>query len=150
MWYGIVADVIVAVHLAYVSYVVLGELLILVGIPLGWQWIRNLWFRLSHLVMILIVALEAVVGFECPLTTWETQLERAAGMNPNDRSFIGGLMDTMFFWTPADDSWIWMWIYGGAAALVVLTFIVAPPRRRRKVASAVQLPLPAHNVTASL
>ena len=79
MIYLILADIIVAIHFAYVSYVVVGELLIILGILLKWQWIRNFWFRVSHLAMIVVVALEAVVGFRCPLTTWEYLLLDAAG-----------------------------------------------------------------------
>lgn len=71
------ANLIVAVHLAYVSYVVFGLLVILVGMALKWQWIRNPWFRITHVTMILIVAFEAVVEFECPLTTWERNLRKA-------------------------------------------------------------------------
>src|SRR2546423_10030541 len=105
MIYQILADVVAAIHLAYVSYVVVGELLIVIGIPLGWQWIRNLWFRVSHLVMMLIVALEAVVGFECPLTTWEDKLLLAAGVIDKSRSVVGRLLHNMFLVTPEDSSW---------------------------------------------
>ena len=144
MIYHILADVVAAIHLAFVSYVVVGELLIVIGIPLGWQWIRNMWFRISHLVMILIVALEAVAGFECPLTTWEDKLLVAAGVSGNNRSFVGRLLDNMFFVTPDDSSWVWPWIYGGVAALIVLTFMLAPPRRRRAASEPPQQPsLPA-------
>ncbi len=49
MWYGIAADLVVAVHVAYVAYVVLGQLAITVAAPMKWQWARNPWFRFSHL-----------------------------------------------------------------------------------------------------
>ncbi len=35
MWYSLLADVVLAVHLAYVGYVLLGLVLILVGVRLG-------------------------------------------------------------------------------------------------------------------
>jgi hypothetical protein len=76
--YGILADVIVAVHLAYVGYVVFGQLAIMVGVLLRWQWVRNPAFRWSHLIMICVVAVEALANFECPLTTWERDLRKAA------------------------------------------------------------------------
>src|SRR5579871_5299788 len=68
------ADVIVAVHLAYIAFVVVGQLAIMAGVFLKWGWVRNPIFRCTHLVMICIVALEALVDFECPLTTWENQV----------------------------------------------------------------------------
>lgn len=68
------ADVLVVIHLAYVGFVVVGLVAIFAGMLLRWQWIRNPWFRWTHLAMILIVAGEAIVDFECPLTTWEKAL----------------------------------------------------------------------------
>ena len=129
MGYSILADFIVVVHFAYVSYVVFGQLLIIVGIPLGWRWIRNVWFRVSHLAMILFVALEAYVGMDCPLTTWEYDLRAAAGQDVDERSFVARLVHDLMF-CPAD-SCNWMVLYVGFAALVVLTFVIAPPRWRK-------------------
>ena len=37
MAYGLLADVIVAIHAAYVSYVVFGQAAILLGIALRWR-----------------------------------------------------------------------------------------------------------------
>lgn len=135
MWYGILADVVVAVHLGYVSFVVFGLLLVLVGIPLKWQWTRNLWLRIVHLTMILIVAGEALLGIQCPLTTWESQLGVLAGRGAEQRSFVGRLMHDLFFFDFPDHSWIWPVTYVGFALIVVLTFVLAPPRRLQSAAT---------------
>ena len=66
MGYSILADVIVVIHLAYVSFVVVGQLAILLGAALKWRWSRNLWVRLAHLASIGSVAAEAVLGSVCP------------------------------------------------------------------------------------
>jgi hypothetical protein len=87
------ADFLVVIHLGYVGFVIFGLLAILVGLLLRWQWVRNPWFRWIHLVMICIVAAEAVVDFECPLTTWENQLRR------QDRA-MEILLPRAAFWTP--------------------------------------------------
>ena len=88
MIYHILADLVVALHLAYVLYVVLGQLLIWIGIPMGWKWIRNPWFRFTHLLMILIVAAEATIGMSCPLTDWENAFLCMAGTDQNRRQFV--------------------------------------------------------------
>src|SRR5262249_17061962 len=85
MWYSFLADVMVGVHLAYVLYVLVGLLAILIGLACGWKWVRNPWFRWSHMLMIVVVALESVVGMACPLTEWEDWLRAKAGQNPDDR-----------------------------------------------------------------
>src|SRR5438445_1207047 len=80
--YGFLADVLVAIHLAYVGYVVIGQLAIMAGVLLKWHWVRNLAFRWSHLAMICIVAVEALADFECPLTTGERDLRKAIWEKP--------------------------------------------------------------------
>jgi hypothetical protein len=80
--YGFLADLIVAVHLVYVGYVVIGQLAIMAGVFLKWHWVRNPAFRWSHLAMICIVAGEALLNFECPLTTWERDLRKAQWQAP--------------------------------------------------------------------
>ena len=135
--YALLADVLVGIHLAYCSFVVFGQLAIMIGWPLGWNWIRNPWFRVAHLAMILIVAFEAVIDFECPLTTWERDLRTLAGQAADeDMSFVGRLLRSVMFF---DNSWesVLHMCYYGIAAVVVATVILVPPRFRRQPSAAV-------------
>jgi hypothetical protein len=132
MWYSFLADLVVAIHFAYVSFVVFGLVFILLGIPLRWQWTRNLWLRITHLMMILIVAVEALLEITCPLTSWENQLNALSGRPAEERSFMGRLLNNLMFYDCPDNSWIWPVMYVGFAGLVLLTFAVAPPRWKRR------------------
>jgi hypothetical protein len=151
--YEILADATVAVHLAYMGYIVFGQLLIMIGWPLRWGWIRNPWFRLSHLAMILIVAVEALMGWRCPLTTWEEQLREAGGQVLAEEwkdghlytgqvegiSFTGRVLRRIQFAgndCPDDLGKI----YYTVAGLVVATALLAPPRFRKKPARALGSP----------
>jgi hypothetical protein len=129
MWYGILADLIVAVHVAYVGYVLAGQAVILLGAALHWQWVRNPWFRLTHLAAILVVAFEAIWGITCPLTTWEGQLRAAGGEQVSRGTFIGRFLDSILFYNV--DARILNWAYIAFAVLVLGTLILVPPRRRR-------------------
>ena len=129
MWYGLLADLIIAIHVAYVGYVLVGQAVILVGAALHWSWIRNLWFRGTHLAAILIVAFEAIWGITCPLTTWENQLRAGAGQEVSQGTFIGRFLDSVLFYDV--DPKILNWAYIGFAVLVLGTLILVPPRRRR-------------------
>jgi hypothetical protein len=133
MWYGLLADVIVAIHVGYVSYVVIGQLAIFAGVVLRWQWIRNFWFRITHLVAISIVAFEAIMNITCPLTRWENQLRAAAGQPISGETFVGRLLHYLIFynWPP----WAFTVLYVGFALLVLATFVFAPPRWRRSPAA---------------
>jgi hypothetical protein len=137
---SILADVVVFIHLCYMGYVVLGQLVIMIGWPLRWQWIRNPWFRLSHLAMILVVAGEAVVDYPCPLTTWEHELRVAAGQKSvgevqvEGASFTGQLLRNIQFagqlyWEDYINTTFYI-----AAAVIVVTAILVPPRFCKKPA----------------
>jgi hypothetical protein len=129
MFYRLLADTIVAFHLAYVAFIVLGLVVILVGIPLRWSWIRNPWFRCIHLLMIVIVAIEAIFGWQCPLTTWEHDLRIMAGEQVETTSFVSRLIhNIMFFDAP---EWVFNVLHLGFALVIVGTFLLAPPRFRR-------------------
>ena len=99
MWYGFAADLIVAIHVAYVAYVIFGQFAIILAAPMKWQWARNPWFRFTHLLAIAVVAVEAIQGWPCPLTIWEGQLRELAGQTFNgSESFMGKLLhDVLFF-----------------------------------------------------
>ncbi len=128
MGYGFLADAIVAVHVAYVSYVVIGQLLIWLGLVLRWCWVRNPWFRWTHLVMIVLVGVEAVLDIECPLTSWEGHFRKLAGQAVSGESFVGRLLHNLIFvdWPP----WIINSLHVTFAMVVLATFALAPPRRR--------------------
>jgi hypothetical protein len=128
MWYGYAADAVVAVHVAYVGFIVLGQLAILLGAVLKWGWIRNLWFRVAHLLAIVIVAGEALLRIDCPLTTWEDDLRRLAGQSVAGGTFMGRCLDQILFYNLA--SWQFTALYVGFALLVLATFVLAPPRLR--------------------
>lgn len=120
------ADLVVAIHFAYVAFVLLGQILILVGLALRWKWVRNFWFRLIHLVMILVVVLETVFNIECPLTTWEHNLRAEGMLHREQGTFIGRLLNEwMFFQGP---EWVFSTSYLIFGSLVLGSFLLAPPR----------------------
>ena len=105
MWYSILADVIVALHLGYVSYVLIGQILILLGWIMGWGWVRNLWFRVTHLAAILVVAIESIFEIECPMTTWEYDLRILAEQDAAQGSFIGRFLGDILFYDAQLDAY---------------------------------------------
>ena len=91
-FYKLAADLVAAVHLGYVSFVVVGMGLILVGVWRGWGWVRNFWFRTFHFLMIAVVVAEALGGIVCPLTNWEYELRVAGGGTADADSFVGRIV----------------------------------------------------------
>src|SRR6476619_560025 len=85
----VLADLTVAVHASFVAFVVFGMVAILAGVALGWEWVRNFWFRTLHLAAIGLVAAQALAGVICPLTHLENFLRRQAGQTTYPGAFIG-------------------------------------------------------------
>ncbi len=125
-FYRFLADAVVAVHFAYVAFVVVGMLLILVGLGLGWRFVRNFWFRSVHFLTIAVVAAESLGGIVCPLTIWEARLREAAGESVVSGSFLGRWAHRLLFYTGPE--WVFTTAYCLFGLLVVLTLLLAPPR----------------------
>jgi len=128
--YRFLADLVVVVHFAYVAFVVVGFLLILLGILLKWRWVRNFWFRGGHFLAIAVVALQAVIGVLCPLTTLERKLRVAAGQTVQEGSFMGRWAHELLFYD--GPPWVFALSYCLFGAAVLLTLIFAPPRGPRR------------------
>ena len=131
--YRFLADAIVAVHFAYVAFVVVGMAAILVGIVLRWSWVRNFWFRAVHLLLIGIVVAESLCRIICPLTDWEKQLREASGESIEEGSFIGRWAHDLLFIDFSKFSpsvFAVCYVVFGLAVLAV--FVLAPPRWPRR------------------
>lgn len=127
--YGYLADAVVAAHVCYVAYVVLGQFLIWAGWALGWRWIRNRWFRFTHLLMMGIVVYEEFMDIRCPLSVWEEQLRALANQSTSSETFMGRLLHNLIFYdAPPFVFTTGYCIFGG---LVLLTLILCPPRKRK-------------------
>jgi hypothetical protein len=125
--YGFLADLMVAIHVGYVAYVVLGQVLIWTGWALGWKWVRNFWFRATHLLAIAVVAFEQVMEIRCPLTVWEESFRIKAGQPVTGETFLGRLMHSVLFHD--FEPWVFGAIYYTTLAVVALTLIFCPLRR---------------------
>lgn len=122
------ADAIVVIHFAFVLFVLLGQLLIMVGAIAGWKWVRNFKFRLIHLASILFVVAESLLGIICPLTTLEKWLREQAGETSYQGDFIASWVHDMLFFEA--EPWVFTVCYSLFGLLVLITFVFAPPRRK--------------------
>jgi hypothetical protein len=124
--YHLQADIVAAVHAAFIGFVVFGFVAIICGIAMGAGWVRNVYFRAVHLAAILLVCVEALIGVTCPLTSLENRLRALGGDTPYPVSFVGHMLDGLIFYTFPQR--LFTVIYLTFGALVLLVFVVAPPR----------------------
>ncbi len=124
MFYRFLADVVAAIHFGYVACVLVGLILILLGGALGWQWVRNRWFRLAHLLMILGVVVRSAFMNVCPLTNWEYQLREWGGQEDFEGSPVGRFFHEMIH--PPLPRGVFPIIYISFALLVLSAFWLIP------------------------
>jgi len=124
----VLADIVLILHAGYAAFVVGGLLAVPLGGWLDWRWVRARNFRVAHVVCTAIVAVEALIGVICPLTSLEHVLLVASGAAGYDRSFIGHLIYQMLYYeAPA---WMFTLAYSLVALTVVLLYHYVPPLPR--------------------
>jgi hypothetical protein len=124
--YRLAADAVLALHAAFVVFVVFGLVLILVGGWRKWGWVRNPWFRSLHLAAIVYVALQAWLGKICPLTMVEMALRRRAGEASYPGAFIAHWLEELLYWQAP--LWVFAVAYTAFAALVAASWLWVRPR----------------------
>ena len=126
--YSFLADAILVIHFAFVVFVVVGFLLILVGLLARWSWVHNRIFRIAHLAAIGIVVLQAWFGQLCPLTIWENALRRRAGQSDYAETFVEHWLHEILFYQA--EPWIFTAVYTAFGVLVVLVWFLGRRRER--------------------
>jgi len=79
MVFGLLADLVVVVHLAFILFVAVGGLLV-------WRWP---WLMRFHVPAVAWGIAIITIGFTCPLTPLERELRRRAG----EQGYRGGFVD---------------------------------------------------------
>jgi hypothetical protein len=120
----LLADALLVLHFAIAAFITAGLPAVWVGAVAGWGWVRNPWFRWLHLGAIGFVALEALLGYVCPLTLWEDMLR--GGVRPE--SFVGRWVHRLLYYSAPE--WVFTTLYVAWAAATLVTLWLVPPRRR--------------------
>jgi hypothetical protein len=117
------ADVVVVVHLAYLVFIPLGGFL-------AWRWPRVIW---AHIAAVVVGLVSVTVGFDCPLTTWEQSLRRAAGQHVGRDGFVDQYLAGRVF--PHGDAWVVQVVFIVCVAVSWCGFIRRERRSTRPLLS---------------
>jgi hypothetical protein len=120
------ADTLLVIHVLFVCFVIGGLLLILLGKPLRWAWVRNPWFRLVHLAAIGVVVAQSWLGMICPLTTWEMFFRERAGDAVYAGTFVSHWLEAILYYQAPP--WVFAVSYTAFAAAVIASWIWVRPR----------------------
>lgn len=125
--YLLAADAILLIHAAFVAFVVLGLVLIVLGKLRRWAWVRNPWFRYAHVAGIGVVVLQSWLGAICPLTTWEMALRERAGDTAYSGAFIAHWVESILYYRAPQ--WVFTVAYTVFGMLVAACWYWVRPRR---------------------
>jgi hypothetical protein len=106
----ILAESILAAHVAIILFNVFGLIAVPLGAACGWRFVRVRWWRLLHVVLLAAVAAQAVAGRACMLTLWQTALAAGAA---RPTPLIMGWVNRVIYWP------LPIWVF---AALYLLVF----------------------------
>jgi hypothetical protein len=106
----ILAEAILAAHLAIILFNLFGLIVVPLGAICGWRFVRVRWWRLLHLVSLAAVAAQAVFGRACILTIWQAALTGEPG---RPTPLIMGWVNRVIYWP------LPLWVF---AAFYLLVF----------------------------
>ena len=132
MFYKLLADLIVVIHFVWITFMLLGFLLILQAFfykKAFFDWFK---FRIIHLIGIFYISLLSILGKYCPLTILENFLRSRYELNlVYPGSFIIHYLERLVY--PAVNPLIIQIPTAFIAVFTILVFIIRPPRKIRKI-----------------
>jgi hypothetical protein len=123
--FAILADLTAVVHLAYILFVLIGQVLVLLGWFRGWGWTRQCLFRLLHIAAIALVVIEVWGEIDCPLTLLENYLRTLAGQSVYTSSFISYWVGWLIYYDAP--VWVFTLLYTVFFTIVAVTYLAYPP-----------------------
>lgn len=127
MAFLLAADAILLLHVLFVTFVVMGLVLIFAGKVRAWAWVRNPWFRLTHLAAIGVVVVQSWFDVTCPLTTIEMAFRSRAGDTVYSGSFISHWLENLLYYQAP--VWVFVVCYTAFGAVVGVSWFWIRPRR---------------------
>ena len=125
------ADLILLAHVGVILFVLLTPLAVLLWRQRASHWWR---LRIMHLLLTAYIALQAVLGVECPLTTWERSLREGGDQLVYQQGFIAEWLHRLIFFDA--QPWVFTLIYLAWFGIVAAGFYWIPLLRRRSAAAA--------------
>ena len=120
---AILALIVLATHVAIIAFNLFG----LIAIPLGawrrWRFVRIRWWRMLHVAILAIVALQALLGRACFLTLWQDSL---AGDDSGSAPLIMRWVIGLIYWPLP--IWFFALLYLAVFTYTLALWFLVPPR----------------------
>ena len=132
----LLAEAVLAAHLAVIGFNLFGLVAVPLGAWRGWRWVHAAVWRVVHVASWAAVAVQALLGRVCFLTDWEYALSGDSSRTPLVMRWVNGLI----YWSIP--LWVFTLVYVAAFAYVLALLWLVPVRwapaaaqrgKRRKV-----------------
>jgi hypothetical protein len=121
----ILAYIVLAVHLAIILFNIIGFVAVPIGAAFGWRVVRVRWWRILHIVLLAVIAVQALLGRACILTLWQAALTGSAA----DRApLIARGIDRLIYWRLPMGVFVLLYVFVFGCALAM--FRLVPPQRK--------------------
>ncbi|MBE9536010.1 MAG: DUF2784 domain-containing protein [Proteobacteria bacterium] len=125
-------ELVFIIHAGIVLFNIFAFVAIVGGISFRWAWTANRLFRFTHIFLLGIVALQALLGRLCPLTILEFRLRQAAGEAAIEESFIVRVIENFIYYDLP--LWIFALVYCLAFLLALWLLKAYPPKGKNRKA----------------
>jgi hypothetical protein len=120
MYYRILADATIVVHLIFIAFVLLGGVFV----------VRWRFLSMVHIPAVLWAVWVEYQGWICPLTPLENWFRQQAGMGEYQRSFVDQYLVPVLY--PAALNWQWQMVLGTFVLLLNVTIYSWVWHRRKR------------------
>ena len=122
----LIADFVLSLHALVVLFNVGGLMMIVIGGPLRWTWVRQRGWRIAHVWLMGFVTIEALFGMTCPLTVLEDWLRGVA----TEQSFVQRWVSALIYWNAP--LWVFALLYAVFLLAVIAAWFVWPPAASKR------------------
>ena len=117
----IFSEIVLFFHFIVFLFITVSFFLIPFGYFQKWKWVKNKYYRLTHLVLMGIILIETILGFMCPLTILENFLRNNIEVDNNLTQIIHQIM----YWNLPNYQFIILYILS-FSYLIFLWFFFKP------------------------
>jgi Protein of Unknown function (DUF2784) len=119
---AILALIVLATHVAIIAFNLFGLIVIPLGAWWRWRFVRIRWWRMLHVAILAIVALQALFGRACILTLWQDSLTGGSRSAPLIMRWV---MSLIYWRLPI---WFFAVLYLAIFAYTLALWFLVPPR----------------------
>jgi len=118
------ADAVLAVHVAIILFNLFGLVAVPVGAVCGWRFVRVRWWRILHILLLAMVAVQALAGRACILTLWQAAF---SGVAADHAPLIARWVNRLIYWQLPIR--VFAVLYFGVFGYALAMFWLVPPQR---------------------